>query len=36
MITIEDDKLKSGEPITREEFDRQKEIEALKAKFKKQ
>ncbi|MFC1983960.1 hypothetical protein ACFLVO_02995 [Chloroflexota bacterium] len=46
MISIEDDKLKSCEPITQEEFDRQQEesnrqkeieaeIEALKAKFKK-
>ena len=42
IISIEDDKLKSCEPITQEEFDRQqeesdrqKEIEALKAKFKK-
>jgi len=43
MISIEDDELESCEPITQEEFDRQqeesnrqKEIEALKAKFKKQ
>jgi len=43
MISIEDTKLKSCEPITQEEFDRQqeesdrqKEIEALKAKFRKQ
>lgn len=41
MISIEDDKLKSCEPMTQEEFDRhreevdrQKEIELLKAKFK--
>ena len=43
MISIEDDELKSCEPLTQEEFDRQqeesnrqKEIEALKAKFRKQ
>ena len=43
MISIEGDKLKSCEPITQEELDRQqeesdqqKEIEALKAKFRKQ
>ena len=42
-VNIEDGKLKSCEPITqeeldrqREETDRQKEIDALKAKFKKQ
>lgn len=34
-ISIEGDKLKSCEPTTQEEFDRQNEIEALKAKFKK-
>ena len=36
MISIEDDKLKSCEPLSQEEFDRQNEIESLKAKFKKQ
>ncbi len=36
MISIEYDKLKSCEPITQEEYDRQNEIESLKAKFKKQ
>jgi len=35
MISIYDDKLKSCESITQEEFDRHNEIESLKAKFKK-
>jgi hypothetical protein len=35
MITIEGNELKSCEPITEEEMSRQKEIEALKAKFRK-
>ncbi len=35
-ITIENNKLKSCEPLSQEEFDKQQEIEALKAKFKKQ
>ena len=42
MISIEGDKIKSCEPLTQEEFERkqreserQREIEALKAKFKK-
>ena len=35
-INIEDNELKSCEPLSQEEFDRQQEIEALKAKFKRQ
>ncbi len=35
-IKIEDNELKSCEPITEEEFNRQQEIETLRAKFKKQ
>ena len=34
-IKIESDELKSCESLSQEEFDRQQEIEALKAKFKK-
>ena len=33
-IRIENDELKSCEPLSQEEFERQQEIEALKAKFK--
>jgi len=33
-ITLEDNKLKSCEPLSQEEFDRLQEIEALKKKFK--
>jgi len=33
-INIENNELKSCEPLSQEEFDRQQEIEALKAKFK--
>ncbi len=33
-IKIENDELKSCESLSQEEFDRQQEIEALKAKFK--
>ena len=33
-IEIENDELKACEPLSEEEFDRQQEIEALKAKFK--
>jgi transposase-like protein len=33
-IKIESSELKSCEPLSQEEFDRQQEIEALKAKFK--
>jgi len=33
-IKIENNELKSCEPLSQEEFDRQQEIEALKAKFK--
>jgi len=33
-IKIENSELKSCEPLSQEEFDRQQEIEALKAKFK--
>jgi len=33
-IIIENNELKSCEPLSQEEFDRQQEIEALKAKFK--
>ncbi len=35
-IKIEDNELKSCEPITEEEFNRQQEIETLRGKFKKQ
>jgi len=35
-IEIENNGLKSCEPLSQEEFDRQQEIEALKAKFKRQ
>lgn len=35
-INIENDMLKSCEPLSQEEFDRQQEIEALKAKFRRQ
>jgi len=35
-IKIEDNELKSCEPITEEEFNRQQEIETLRTKFKKQ
>lgn len=35
-IKIENNELKSCEPLSQEEFDRQQEIEALKAKFKRQ
>ena len=34
-IKMENNELKSCEPLSQEEFDRQQEIEALKAKFKK-
>ncbi|MFC2003526.1 hypothetical protein ACFLV4_06270 [Chloroflexota bacterium] len=34
-IKIENNELKCCEPLNQEEFDRQQEIEALKAKFKK-
>ena len=34
-ITIEDNELKSCESLNQEEFDRQREIEALQAKFRK-
>jgi len=33
-IRIENNELKSCEPLSEEEFERQREIEALKAKFK--
>ena len=33
-IKMENNELKSCEPLSQEEFDRQQEIEALKAKFK--
>lgn len=33
-IEIENNELKSSEPLSQEEFDRQQEIEALKDKFK--
>ena len=33
-VKIEDNELKSCEPITEEEFNRQQEIETLRAKFK--
>ncbi|MFC1932905.1 hypothetical protein ACFLXU_04675 [Chloroflexota bacterium] len=35
-IRIENSELKSCEPLSQEEFDRQQELEALKAKFKRQ
>jgi hypothetical protein len=35
-IQVENDELKSCEPLSQEEFEQQQEIEALKAKFKKQ
>ncbi len=35
-IKLENNDLKSCEPLSQEEFDKQLEIEALKAKFKKQ
>ena len=35
-IKIENNELKSCEPLSQEEFERQQEIEALKAKFKRQ
>ena len=35
-IRMENNELKSCEPLRQEEFDRQQEIEALKAKFKQQ
>ena len=35
-IKMENNELKSTEPLSQEEFDRQQEIEALKAKFKRQ
>ena len=35
-IKIENSELKSCEPLSQEELDRQQEIEALKAKFKRQ
>jgi hypothetical protein len=35
-IKIENNELKSCEPLSQEEFEKQQEIEALKAKFKKQ
>ncbi len=34
-IKLEDNELKSCQPLSQEEFDRLQEIEALKAKFKK-
>jgi hypothetical protein len=34
-ITLENNELKSCEPLSQEEFQKQQEIEALKAKFKK-
>jgi len=36
MIKIENNELKSCEPLSQEEYEKYKEIEALKAKFKKQ
>ena len=33
-VHIENNEIKSCEPLSKEEFDRQQEIEALKAKFK--
>ena len=35
-IRLENNELKSCEPLSQEEFDRQQEMEALKAKFKQQ
>jgi len=35
-IKVENNELKSCEPLSQEEFERQQEIEALKAKFKRQ
>ena len=35
-IVIENDMMKSCEPMNQEEFEQQQEIEALKAKFRKQ
>ena len=35
-ISLENGELRSCEPLSQEEFQRQQEIEALKAKFKKQ
>ena len=35
-IKVENDILKSCEPLSQEEFDQQQEIEALKAKFRRQ
>ena len=35
-IDIENNELKSCEPLSQEEFDRQQELESLKAKFKRQ
>ena len=36
LIKIEGNELKSCEPLSQEEFEKRQEIEALKAKFKKQ
>lgn len=33
-LKLEDSEVKSCEPLSQEEFDRQQEVEALKAKFK--
>jgi len=35
-ITMENNELKSCEPLSQEEFEKQQEVEALKAKFKRQ
>jgi len=35
-IKVENNELKSCEPLSQEEFEKQQEIEALKAKFKRQ
>jgi hypothetical protein len=35
-ITLKNNKLESCEPLSQEEFEKQQEIEALKAKFKRQ
>ena len=35
-IKVDNDVLKSCEPLSQEEFDRQQEIEALKAKYRRQ
>ncbi len=35
-ITLENNELKSCQPLSQEEFEKQQEIEALKAKFKRQ